>query len=191
MNQMAVPSRETAWHLLNRYTKNPNLIKHALAVEAVMQALARHYGEDPASFGLVGLLHDFDYESYPEIGQHTIAGAAILREAGFSETIVRAVQSHVTENGIARTSLLEKAIYAVDELTGFVVAVTLVRPQQSLSQVTAASVKKKLKDKSFARTVNRADVTSGAEGLGMDLDTLIEFVIESLKPHAESLGIHP
>jgi putative nucleotidyltransferase with HDIG domain len=185
------PEREQAWKILNQYTKNPNLIKHALAVEAVMRAIAQEHGADVELFGLVGLLHDFDYEMYPEVGQHTIEGGNILLHAGFPDRIVRAIRSHVTENGLPRDELLERAIFAADELTGFVVAVTLVRPGQSLSEVSPRSVVKKLKDKGFARGVNRSDVYNGVSGLGVDLETFIAFVVDALKPHAAELGLNP
>ncbi|MCY0877841.1 MAG: HDIG domain-containing protein [Firmicutes bacterium] len=188
---MAWPSREQAWDILNRYTQNPQLIKHALAVEAVMRALARQYGEDEDLFGLVGLLHDFDYEKYPAIGEHTIKGGEILLQEGFPERIVTAIRSHVTENQIPRDGLLEKAIFAADELTGFVVAVTLVRPEKQLSQVTPRSVIKKLKDKSFARGVNRQEVYDGVAGLGVDLEAFIAFIVEALEPQAAALGLNP
>lgn len=184
------PSREKAWEILTRYTQSPNLIKHALAVEAVMRAIAQQHGEDTDLFGLVGLLHDFDYEKYPEIGQHTIEGGKILLDAGFPERIVYAIRSHVTENGLERRGLLERAIFASDELTGFVVAVTLVRPTKSLADVTPRSVIKKLKDKGFARGVNRDEVYAGVNGLGAQLDTFIQFIVDALKPHAQVLGLN-
>nr|WP_243239553.1 HDIG domain-containing metalloprotein [Sulfobacillus harzensis] len=186
-----MPARDKAWDILNRYTKNPNLIKHGLAVEAVMRAIAVQHGEDPDLFGLVGLLHDFDYEAYPEIGEHTIEGGRILAAEGFPDRIITAIRSHVTENGLPRDTLLEKAIFASDELTGFVVAVTLVRPEKSLSEVTPRSVIKKLKDKGFARGVNRADVYAGVEGLGVPLEDFITFIVDALKPHAAALGLNP
>lgn len=185
------PAREKAWEILNQYTKNPNLIKHGLAVEAVMRAIAVQHGEDPDLFGLVGLLHDFDYEVYPEIGQHTIKGGEILAQEGFPDRIITAIRSHVTENGLPRDGMLEKAIFASDELTGFVVAVTLVRPEKSLSEVTSRSVVKKLKDKGFARGVNRADVYDGVAGLGVELEDFIPFIVDALKPHAAALGLNP
>lgn len=185
------PSREQAWGILNRYTQSPNLVKHGVAVEAVMRALAQEHGQDPDLFGLVGLLHDFDYEQYPEIGQHTIEGGKILREAGFPDVIVEAIQSHVTENNLARDTLLKRAIFASDELTGFVVAVALVRPTKSISDVTPRSVIKKLKDKGFARGVNREEVYAGVSGLEVELDAYIQFVVDALKPHAEALGLNP
>ncbi len=185
------PDRELAWALLNEYTKNPSLVKHGVAVEAVMRALAHEHGQDADLFGLVGLLHDFDYERYPEIGQHTIEGGEILLQHGFPDIIVRAIRSHVTENGISRDSLLERGIYASDELTGFVVAVTLVKPNKSLSEVSASSVIKKLKDKGFARGVNRHDVYDGVAGLGVTLEDYVAFILQALKPHAEVLGLNP
>lgn len=188
---ITLPSRDQAWTLLTEYTKNPRLINHAIAVEAVMTQLAHRFGQDPDLFGLVGLLHDFDYETYPEIGQHTIEGGKILATAGFPAIIIRAIQSHVTENNLPRQSVLEKAIYAADELTGFIIAVTMVRPNKSLSEVTPAAVRKKLKDKSFAKGVNRADVTEGAQGLGLEFDELVVFIVNSLKPHAAQLGVSP
>ena len=182
------PDRTRAWDLLTQYTVSDNLRKHGLAVEAVMRAMARRYGEDEELWGLVGLLHDFDYERWPEIGQHTVEGARILRDEGFPPVVIEAILSHVTENGLPRDTPLKRAIYALDELTGFVVAVALVKGRD-LSQVTAASVVKKLKDKSFARGVNREDVTAGAELLNMPLPDLITFVVESLKPVAGVLGL--
>lgn len=185
------PDRQVAWSILNQHTTNPNLIKHGLAVEAVMRALALQHGEDVDLFGLVGLLHDFDYERYPEIGEHTIEGGKILLETGFPDRIVEAIRSHVSENNIPRDDLLKRAIFAADELTGFIVAVTLVRPTKSLSDVTPRSVIKKLKDKGFARGVNRDDVYVGVAGLGVELDDFIQFIVSALKPHAESLGLNP
>lgn len=185
------PTREQAWEILNQYTKNPNLVKHGLAVEAVMRALAAKEGDDVELFGLVGLLHDFDYELFPEIGQHTIAGGNILREAEFPEHIIHAIQSHVTENNIPRDTLLKKAIFAADELTGFIVAVARVKPDKSLSQVSAPSVKKKLKDKGFARGVNRTDVYEGVAGLEEDLDAFIQFIVDALIPIAPQIDLNP
>lgn len=185
------PTRTQAWNLLNEFTKNPGLIKHALAVEAVMEAYAASINEDVQLFSLVGLLHDFDYEAYPEIGDHTIKGGAILKENNFPDIIIEAIQSHVTENNIPRDTIVKKAIFASDELTGFIVAVTLVRPQKSLSEVAPRSVIKKLKDKSFARGVNRDDVYGGAHGLNVELEDYIQFIIQALTPHAEALGLNP
>ncbi len=191
MSQPAIPSMDQAWELLNRYTKNPSLIKHALAVSAVMEALAKRYHEDAALYRQVGLLHDFDYEAFPEIGAHTVEGGKILAREGFPNIVIEAIQSHVTENHIERDTWLKKSIYAADELTGFIVAVTLVRPTKSLSEVTPKSVKKKLKDKSFAKGVNRDDVYQGAVGLDMELDDLIQFIVKALIPHAEEIDLNP
>lgn len=184
----ALPGRDEAWEILTEYTSGDRLRKHALGVEAVMRAFARAHGEDEALYGLVGLLHDFDYERYPEIGQHTIEGAKILRAAGFPGIVVDAILSHVTENELPRDTLLKKAIFACDELTGFVVAVALVKGGD-LSQVSVGSVMKKLKDKSFAKGVHRPDVTDGAGLLGVSLEDHIGFVIEAMKPAAEDLGL--
>lgn len=184
------PRREEAWGLLTRYTESPALRAHALAVEAVMRRLAERAGEDPALYGLVGLLHDFDYEQYPEIGAHTIEGGRILAAAGFPPLIIEAIQSHVTENGLVRDTLLKKAIYAADELTGLVVAVALVKGRD-LSQVSAASVMKKVKDKSFARGVSREDVYAGAHGLALEVPELVDVILEALAPIAGQLGLQP
>ncbi|MCL8207708.1 MAG: HDIG domain-containing protein [Actinomycetia bacterium] len=186
----ALPTREAAWQLLCRYTTSEALRKHALAVEAVMRRLAEAHGDDPHLFGLVGLLHDFDYEKWPEVGRHTVEGARILRAEGYPPVVVEAVLSHVTENGIPRDTLLKRAIYAADELTGFVVAVALVKGRR-LSAVTPESVLKKLKDKSFARGVNRQDVVQGAEALGVPLADLVAFVVDALKPVASQIGLEP
>lgn len=182
------PSRNDAWKILTAYTASDSLRKHALAVEAVMRRFAEIHDEDPEVFGLVGLLHDFDYERWPEIGHHTIEGAKILRQYGYPPLVVDAILSHVTENGLPRDTLLKKAIYACDELTGFVVAVSLVKGR-TLDAVTPQSVLKKLKDKSFARGVNRQDVVGGAQGLGIPLEDHIAFVIEALKPVAALIGL--
>jgi putative nucleotidyltransferase with HDIG domain len=184
----ALPPRAESVALLNTYTESPALRGHALAVEAVMRRLATYYGEDPVLFGRVGLLHDFDYEQYPDIGRHTIEGARILTAAGYPPVVVEAIQSHVTENNIPRDTRLKQAIYAADELTGLVVAVALVKGR-NLAAVTPASVMKKLKDKSFARGVNRADVYEGAKGLGLDIAELVDLILEALKGCADELGL--
>ncbi len=191
MSEPNWPDRQQAWAILNQYTKSPGLIKHALAVEAVMRALADQHHDDVQLFGLVGLLHDFDYEQYPEIGQHTIEGGKILRQAGFPEVIVDAIQSHVTENQIPRDTYVKRAIFASDELTGFIVAVTLVRPTKSLGEVSARSVMKKLKDKGFARGVNRDEVYEGVAGLNIDLENFIAFIVSALTPQAQNLDLNP
>ena len=154
-----------------------------------MRAYARSYGEDEERWGIVGLLHDFDYEVHPTADRHPLEGANILRERGWPEEIVHAVLCHADYLGLERRSLMDRAIYAVDELTGFVIAVALVRPNKSIAEVDAAAVRKKMKDKAFARSVNRDDIIKGAQVLGVDLDEHIAAVIEALKPVARELGI--
>jgi putative nucleotidyltransferase with HDIG domain len=182
-------NREDAWALLCEYTQSPGLRKHALAVEAAMRAYARRFGEDEEKWAIVGLLHDFDYEIHPTLDKHPQDGANILRERGYPEDIVYAVLSHAEHLGLERKSPMDKAIYAVDELTGLITAVALVKPSKSLDEVDARSVRKKMKDKAFARSVNRDDVVKGAEILGIDLDEHIAFVIEAMKEAADALGL--
>ena len=182
-------NRQDAWTLLCEYTQSPGLRKHALAVEAAMRAYARRFGEDEEKWGIVGLLHDFDYEIHPTLDQHPQDGAKILRERGYPEDVVYAVLSHAEHLGMERRSPMDKAIYAVDELTGLITAVALVRPTKSLFEVDSAAVRKKMKDKAFARSVNRDDVIKGAEILGVDLDEHIAFVIEAMKEVADELGL--
>lgn len=184
------PTREAAYALLCEYTTSESLIKHALAVEAVMRAFARHYGEDEETWGIAGLLHDFDYERYPNPPDHPMRGAEVLRERGYPEEIVRAILGHADDTGVPRDTLLAKVLYAVDELTGFIIACALVRPSRSVDDLPVASVKKKLKDKAFARGVDRAIVYRGAEELGMDLDDLIAFIISALRPISEQIGLN-
>ncbi len=182
-------NRDEAFELLKEYTKSESLIKHALAVEAAMRAYARKFGEDEEKWGITGLLHDFDYEKYPDMKEHALKGAEILAEKGYPEDVVHAVKAHNEYHGVPRESLLDKTLFAVDELCGFITAVTLVRPSKKLEEVEVKSVKKKLKDKSFARQVNREEIRKGAEELGVDLDEHIAFVIEALKPVAQDLGL--
>jgi putative nucleotidyltransferase with HDIG domain len=185
-------NRDEAWEILCEYTTTEPLRKHGLAVEAAMRAYARKYGQDEESWGIVGLLHDFDFEIHPNEEEHPAEGAPILREKGVPEEIVHAVLCHaryLEKLGVQRENMMDRAIFAVDELAGFVIAVALVRPNKSIHEVEVKSVKKKMKDKGFARTVNRDDITGGAEVLGVDLDEHIAFVIDSLKPVAEELGI--
>jgi putative nucleotidyltransferase with HDIG domain len=184
-----VMNRQDAWALLCGYTQSPGLRKHALAVEAAMRAYARRFGEDEEKWAIVGLLHDFDYEIHPTLDQHPQDGAKILRERGYPEDVVYAVLSHAEHLGMERRSPMDKAIYAVDELTGLITAVALVRPTKSLFEVDSAAVRKKMKDKAFARSVNRDDVIKGAEILGVDLDEHITFVIEAMKEVADELGL--
>jgi putative nucleotidyltransferase with HDIG domain len=181
--------RQEAWDLLCEYTQNENLRKHALAVEAAMRAYARRFGEDEALWGVVGLIHDFDYEKYPTLENHPLKGAEILRERGWPEEIVRAVLSHAPHTGVTRDSLMEKALFAVDELTGLVTAVALVRPSKDIRDVKLKSVRKKWKDKAFAAGVNRADVEEGAADLGIELEEHITVVLEAMQGIAEELGL--
>jgi putative nucleotidyltransferase with HDIG domain len=181
--------RSEAWDILCEYTKTEPLRKHALAVEAAMKAYARRYEGDEEKWGIVGLLHDFDFEIHPNADEHPVKGAEILRERGVPEEIVYAVLCHADYLGLDRKTPMDRAIYAVDELTGFVIAVALVRPGKSLGEVDVAAVKKKMKDKGFARAVNREDITKGAEIMGVELDEHIAFVIDALEPIAGELGI--
>jgi len=185
-----MPTRDDAWNLLCEYTKGESLRKHALAVEAVMKSYARRLGEDEEKWGLVGLLHDFDYEMYPDPPDHPLKGSEVLRERGYSEEVRRAILGHASYTGVPRDSLLARALYACDELTGFVVAASLVRPN-GIWDLKSKSVKKKLKDKAFARTVNRDEVYEGARELAVDLDEHITFIIEALRAVAAEVGLKP
>jgi putative nucleotidyltransferase with HDIG domain len=189
-----MPTREEAWELLNEYTANQNLVRHMLAVEAAMRAYARKYGEDEELWGTVGLIHDFDYERYPDltVEAHPVVGANILREAGWPEEIVRAVLAHAGEyTGVQPESSMEKTLVAVDELTGFLVAVALVRPTKDIRDITAIkSVKKKWKDRAFAAAVNREEIEHACQELGVDLWTEhVPLVLESMKEIASDLGL--
>jgi len=184
-------TREEAWELLNEYTKNPRLIHHALAVEACMRAYARKYGEDEETWGLIGLLHDFDYERWPDPPDHPLQGERILAARGVPEDIRYTICSHANylQDRYPRKSLRDKVLYAVDELSGLVIATALVRPNKSIFEVDVQAVKKKFKDKRFAAGVNREDVIRGAEELGVPLDEHIAFVIEALKEAADVLDL--
>lgn len=181
------PKREAVWELLNEYTSNPNLIKHALAVEAAMRAYAEKFGEDPEQWGITGLVHDFDYDRFPQ--EHPGKGVEILTELGYPEEIVHAVKSHADFTGTPRDRLMDRALFAVDELCGFITAATLVRPGKRVADLPVRSVKKKMKDKAFARAVSREDLRNGAEALGVDLDRHIEFVISAMARVANELGL--
>jgi len=185
-----MPTRNDAWELLCEYTKGDSLRKHALAVEAVMAAYASKLGEDKQEWALVGMLHDFDYEMYPNPPDHPLKGSEILRERGYSEEIRRAILGHANYTGVARDTLLARGLYACDELTGFVVACALVRPN-GIWDLESKSVKKKLKDKAFARTVNRDEVYEGAEELKVDLGEHIDFIIAALRAVASEVGLKP
>ncbi|MFO7245308.1 MAG: HDIG domain-containing protein [Thermaerobacter sp.] len=183
------PTREQAWALLNEFTTSPSLIKHALAVEASMRYYARKFGEDEERWGIVGLIHDFDYEKYPSLDDHPFRGAEILRERGWPEDIIRAVLGHGNHTGVPRDTLMARTLFAVDELSGFVTAVALVRESKSIFDVKVSSVKKKLKDKAFARGVSREDVYRGVEELGIPLDEHIANVIAALQEAAAVLEL--
>ena len=182
-------TREEAYQLLTEYTKSESLIKHALAVEALMRAYAKKFGEDENKWGIVGLLHDFDYEKYPSMEDHPFKGSEILRSKNLPEEWVTAILSHASHTGVARDSLMAKTLFAVDELCGFITAVTYVRPSRKLDEVKVKSVKKKMKDKGFARQVNREEIIEGAELLGIPLDEHIDFVIKAMQSIANELGL--
>ncbi len=187
-----MPNRDDAWELLCEYTKGDSLRKHALAVEAAMRAAAKRYGEadaDVDEWGLVGLLHDFDYEMFPTPDQHPFTGANILCGRGYSDRIIRAIMGHATYTGVPRDTDLARALFATDELCGFLVACALVRPNKSLDDLEVSSVKKKLKDKAFARSVNRDDIRLGVEELGVPLEDHIRFVIDALRAVQKEIGL--
>ena len=189
-----MPERKDAWELLCEYTRGDSLRKHALAVEAAMRACAGRYGgpqADPDEWGLVGLLHDFDYEMFPSPDQHPFTGANILCGRGYSERIIKAIMGHATYTQVPRDTVMAKALFATDELCGFLVACALVRPTRSLDGLEVSSVKKKLKDKAFARSVSREDICQGVEELGVSLEEHIRFVIEALRPMQAQLGLNP
>ena len=181
--------RQSAWCLLTEFTQSESLRKHALAVEACMRAYARKFSADEELWGVVGLLHDFDYEKYPSLEDHPYKGNEILKERGYAEEIRQAIMSHAEYTGVPRQTPMEKALFACDELAGFITACALVKPGKSLAEVEAKSVRKKMKDKAFARSVNRNDITSGATELGVDLEEHIAFCIEAMKGIAKDLGL--
>ncbi len=186
---MNLPTREEAWELLTEYTTSDALRNHARAVEQVMRAYAREHGQDEELFGIIGLLHDFDYQKYPTEEQHPFEGAKILKERGYPEEVITAILGHAQYSGVARESLAAKALFAFDELTGFLFAVTFVRPSKSIREVKPKSVKKKLKQRSFAAKVNRDDIEQGIAELGADRDAHIQFAIDALKEIDEELGL--
>jgi predicted hydrolase (HD superfamily) len=183
------PTREMAWELLTEHTRHPSLIKHALAVEAAMRAYARLYGEDEERWGVTGLIHDFDYEEHSSAEEHPLLGGTLLKELNWPVDIVQAVLGHGTHLDVPRDTRMAKVLFAVDELTGLIAACALVRPDQDIRSLNVRSVRKKWKDKAFARGVNRQDIEQGAAELGVDLSEHIATVIEALKPVAEALGI--
>jgi predicted hydrolase (HD superfamily) len=182
-------TREHAWSLLTEYTQGESLLKHALGVEAAVRGYARRFNEDEDSWGIVALLHDFDYERWPSLDEHPFRGSEILRARGYPEWVVRAILSHADYSGVPRETLLEKTLFACDELSGFVTAAALVRPSKSVMDLEAASVVKRMKDKAFARGVKREDLRAGAELLGLPLNEHIENVIGFMRERADLLGL--
>ena len=190
----SLPSRDEALAIVHEYTASDSLRKHMLAVEAAMRAYAVFFGEDPDRWGLAGLVHDFDYERYPNAShsateEHPSQGVRILRERGWPEDILQAILGHAQYCGVPRTTRMAQALFAVDELTGLVTATTLVKPSRNLAEVTASSVRKKMKDKGFARGVSREDVLLGAQELGVELEPHIDFVIQAMRGSAAALGL--
>ncbi len=188
------PGRVAAWELLCEFTKSESLRKHALAVEACVRAYARRFGEDEELWGLAALLHDFDYERWPNTDhhptrEHPFHGSLILRDRGYPEVLIRAILSHADYSGVPRQSLLERSLFACDELAGFLTACALIKPGKSIFEVELDSVKRKLKDKAFARGVNRDDIQKGAAELGLPLDEHIQSCLDSLRQVADSLGL--
>jgi len=197
---MSVQSRESAWSLLTEYTQSEGLRKHARAVEACMVAYAQKFAADTSlspedakalelKYAITGLLHDFDYEKFPTPEQHPFVGNQILAERGYPDDIRRAILGHADYAGVARETHMEKALFACDELAGFITATALVKPSKSLAEVDAKSIRKKMKDKAFARSVSRDDITNGAAALGIDLDQHIAFCIEAMRKVAADLGL--
>src|SRR5437660_2522220 len=182
-------TRPEAIELLHEFTKSESLRKHALAVEACVAAYARKFGADENTWSVTAILHDFDYEMHPNAPEHPMKGEPMLAERGVSEEIRRAILSHANYSGVPRESPLEKTLFACDELAGFLTACAYVKPGRSIAEVDTKSVRKKLKDKAFARSVNRDDIINGAQELGVDLDEHIAFCIEAMKARAEELGV--
>ena len=194
MENTHLTSRDDALAVVHEYTASESLRKHMLAVEAAMRAYAARFGEDPDRWGLAGLLHDFDYERFPNAGhsatqEHPSAGVEILRARGYPEDVLRAILGHAPYTGVPRDTQMAKALFAVDELTGLITASALVRPSKSVMDLDARSVRKKMKDKAFARGVSREDVQTGASELGVDLDEHIQFVIAAMRGVAPTLGL--
>lgn len=184
-----MPDRQSAVELLKEYTNNPSLIKHALAVEACMRAYAAKYGEDVEKWGMVGLLHDFDYQRFPDPPDHPEKGARILEQRGYPEDLIYAIRSHAHWTGCPRSHLVDKVLFACDELSGFITAVTLVRPDRKIEGLQPKSVRKKLKDKAFARSVSREDILTGASDLGVELNEHIAFCIQAMTGIATRLEL--
>jgi predicted hydrolase (HD superfamily) len=182
--------RQSAWELLCEYTKNESLRKHALAVEACMRAYATKFGENSDEWGVVGLIHDFDYEMYPNAPDHPLKGSEILTQKGYPENLRRAILGHADYTGVPRDTLLARTLFACDELAGFITACSLVRPDR-IQSLESKSVRKRMKDKAFARAVSREDITKGAEELGVPLDEHIAYCIGAMRSVAETLGLQP
>ncbi|MGD9808581.1 MAG: HD domain-containing protein [Deferribacterales bacterium] len=182
-------TRENAYALLTEYTKSDSLLKHAFSVEQAMKAYAVKYGEDAERWGIAGLLHDFDYEKYPTLDDHPFRGMEILAEKGYPQDIIDAVAGHAEHTGVKRETMMAKTLFAVDELCGFLLACAYVRPDKSIANVEVKSVKKKLKDKSFARAVNREDIENGITEMNVDKDEHIRFVIDALSEISDRLGV--
>jgi putative nucleotidyltransferase with HDIG domain len=182
-------NRQDAWNLLCEYTQTENLRRHALAVEACMRYYARLWGEDEELWGIVGLLHDMDYEQHPSLEEHPFMGMEILRQRGYPEEVVRAVGAHADHTGIPRQTRMEHTLFACDELTGFVTAVALVRPNKKMAEVDVAAVRKKMKDKAFARAVSREDLLKGAEEIGLPFEEHVQHVINAMSTIAGELGL--
>ena|SRR5436190_3719677 len=181
-------TREESLHLLKEYTKSDALLKHMYAVEAAMRAYARKYGEDEEKWGITGLMHDFDYEMYPDPPDHPMKGSEILKEKGYSDDIRTAILGHASYTGVPRETAMAKALYASDELCGFIMACSVIRPNK-IADLEVSSVKKKLKDKGFARNVNRDDIVQGCAELGVQIDEHIGFVIEAMRGISSELGL--
>jgi len=181
--------RDSCWKILTEYTKSEGLLKHALAVETCVRAYAEKYNEDVEYWGNVALLHDFDYEKFPTDKEHPFKGSEILKEKGFDDEFRKAILSHADYSGVTRDTLLQKVLYACDELAGFITAVTYVRPSKTVDEVELKSVKKKLKDKAFARSVSREDIRNGVEELGIPLEEHIEFCIQAMRKNKNALGL--
>ena len=182
-------NRDDAWQLLNEYTKSDSLLKHAMGVEAAVRGYARKFGEDEEAWGIVALLHDFDYERWPTPEDHPFRGCEILREKGYPDWVMRAILSHADYSGVPRESLLEKTLWACDEMSGFVTAAALVRPSKSVLDLEPASVVKRMKDKAFAKGVKRDDLRAGAALLGLPLDEHIRNVVTFMRERADDLGL--
>jgi predicted hydrolase (HD superfamily) len=181
--------RDAAWQLLTEYTKSDSLLKHAMGVEAAVRGYARTFGENEDDWGIVGLLHDFDYERWPSLDDHPFRGCEILREKGYPEWVTRAILSHAEYSGVPRESPLERTLWACDEMAGFITAASLVRPSKSVLDLEPASVIKRMKDKAFARAVKREDLRRGADELGLPLEQHIGNVIAFMRERADALGL--